>query len=66
MPRSTAPKEQPQQQDDAVSLIGEPAAVEQPGPSQEIVIGEVASKPAPEPQPQPTVVISDSGDITIK
>jgi hypothetical protein len=40
--------------------------VEQPGPSQEIVIGEVASKPAPEPQPQPTVVISDSGDITIK
>lgn len=66
MPRSTALKEQPQQQDEAVSLIGKPAAVEQLGPSQEIVIGEVISRPAPEPQPKPTVVINDSGDITIK
>ena len=66
MPRSTAPKEQePQPKADPVSLIGPPAAVEQPV-SEEIVIGKVESKPTPAAGPAPVVTTDKNGDIVIK
>lgn len=66
MPRSTAPKEPQPQADAPVSLIGQPADVPQPGPSQEIVIDKVESKPAPGPVPAPVVTTDKNGDIVIK
>lgn len=66
MPRSTAPKEPSPQADAPVSLIGQPADVPQPGPSQDIVIGKVESKPAPEAAPAPVVTTDKNGDIVIK
>lgn len=64
MPRSTAPKE-PAPQPDPVSLVGKPADVPQPGPSQDIVIGKVEGKPAPAPVPAPVVTTDKNGDIVI-
>jgi hypothetical protein len=49
-----------------VSLQGPPADVEQYGPTEEIVIGKVESKPMAQPGPAPVVVIDDDGSITIK
>ena len=49
-----------------VSLQGPEADVEQPGPSEEIVIGEVKSRPEPEPGPAPVVSVDKDGTITIK
>lgn len=66
MPRSTAPKEQDSQpKADPVSLIGPPAVVEQPV-SEDIVIGQVESKPTPAAGPAPVVTTADNGDIVIK
>lgn len=50
----------------AVSLKGPPADVDRPGPSEEIVIGKVDSKPQPEPDPVPVVTTDKDGTITIK
>jgi hypothetical protein len=47
-----------------VSLVGPPAAVEQPV-SKEIVIGKVESRPAPVAGPAPVVTTADNGDIVI-
>ena len=50
----------------AVSLMAGLADVPQPGPTPEIVIGEVPAKPKPVPAPAPEVVYGDDGSITIK
>jgi hypothetical protein len=49
-----------------VSLQGPPADVPQYGPTEDIVIGKVDSKPMAQPGPAPVVVIDDDGSITIK
>lgn len=49
-----------------VSLAGPPADVQQYGPTEDIVIGEVISRPAPENTTPPVVVHGDDGSITIK
>lgn len=61
---SPTPSQQPSQ--NPVSLQGPPADVEQYGPTEEIVIGKVESKPMAQPGPAPVVVIDDDGSITIK
>jgi hypothetical protein len=43
-----------------------PSDVPQPGPSKEIVIGEVKPRPKAEPVPPPVVTYGDDGSITIK
>lgn len=56
----------PSSQPDPVSLVGQPADVPQPGPSEEIVIGKVDPKPQPQPEPTPVVTYGKDGSITIK
>lgn len=58
------PSQQPSQ--NPVSLQGPPADVHQYGPTEEIVIGKVESRPVAQPAPAPVVVIDDDGSITIK
>jgi hypothetical protein len=58
------PSQKPSQ--NPVSLQGPPADVPQHGPSEDIVIGKVESKPMAQPGPAPVVVIDDDGSITIK
>ena len=68
---STSPKSpinyqaSPPSSNPEVSLLGPEADVEQYGPSEEIVIGEVEAQPAPEAGPAPLVSIDDDGTITI-
>lgn len=56
----------PSSKSNPVSLLGQPADVPQLGPTEEIVIGKVNSKPAPEPVPTPVVAYGKDGSITIK
>ena len=65
MPRSTAPKDN-NLQPDPVSLISKENNVPQPGPSKEVVIGEVKRKEPPAPAPAPVVTTDKDGTITIK
>jgi len=58
------PSQKPSQ--NPVSLQGPPADVPQYGPTEEIIIGKVESKPVVEPGPAPVVVIDDDGSITIQ
>ena len=55
----------PQPKANPVSLQGPPADVPQPGPSPDIVIDKVDSKPVAEPDPTPVVEYGDDGSITI-
>lgn len=55
----------PQPKANPVSLQGPPADVPQHGPTPDIVIGKVDSKPEPEAAPTPVVEYGDDGSITI-
>lgn len=65
-PQEQCPMPSPQPNQNPASLLGPPADVEQYGPTEEIVIGKVESKPMAQPGPAPVVVIDDDGSITIK
>ena len=61
---SPTPSQQPKPS--PVSLQGPPADVQQHGPKEDIVIGEVDSPPMAQPGPAPVVIVDDDGSITIK
>lgn len=67
MPRSTSNQAQPlKEPSKTVSLMGEYAKVDTPGPSKEVVIRDTPPfQPRPE-DPKPTVSVDKDGTITIK
>lgn len=65
-PQEPSPTPSQQPNPNPVSLQGPPADVPQYGPTEDIVIGKVDSKPMAQPGPAPVVVIDDDGSITIK
>jgi hypothetical protein len=67
MARTKASPESPEQNNNpAVSLMAGLADVPQPGPTKEIIIGDVPAKPKREPAPAAVAEYGDDGSITIK
>ena len=60
---SPTPSQRPQ--GDPVSLVGPPAQVQQWGPTPDMVIDHVKTRPVAEPDPTPVVTAEDDGSITI-